>query len=84
MYEHRTAYRHPGTGEVEGFIGTGSTKKQAESDAIEQIRRKVDHVASLGVYDHVYDKANLITSPSRLSPEELVEVQSDWESGLRY
>lgn len=82
MYEHRIAYRHPGTGEVEGFVGTGSTKKDAEKDAIEQIRRKIDIAAEF--LPHVYDKSNLIKSPSRLSPDELSQVQKDWQSGLRY
>lgn len=84
MYEHRIAYRHPGAGEVEGFKGTGATKKSAERDAIEQIRRKVDIIASLGVYDDVYDKANLITSPSRLTPEEIAVIQEHWRSNHRY
>jgi hypothetical protein len=82
MYEHRTAYRHPGTGEVEGFKGTGSTKKAAEKDALEQVRRKIDIAAEF--FPHVYDKSNLIASPSRLTPEELATVQKDWASGVRY
>lgn len=84
MYEHRIAYRHPGTGEVEGFKGVGSTKKAAEVDAIEQVRRKIDILLSMPWFDHVYNKANLITSPSRLTAKELATVQKDWNSGTRY
>lgn len=84
MYEHRIAYRHQGTGGVEGFVGTGSTKESAKKDAIEQVRRKVDIIADIGVFNDVYDKANLITSPSRLSPEELAQVQADWKVNHRY
>lgn len=81
-HEHKVAYRHPGTGEVEGFMGTGSTKKAAEKDALEQICRKIDLNAEF--FAHSYHKSNLITSPSRLTPDELSTVRKDWDSGVRY
>jgi len=53
MYQHRLAYRHE-NGEIEGFLGTGSTKAVAKTKAIARASRKADQL------DQAFDKGRLI------------------------
>ena len=82
MYEHRTAYRHE-NGDVEGFIGTGSTKARAKADAIDQIIRKLSMVTDLD-NSVVIDTSRIISVLSSLTPEEMYRVRVCWNCGTRY
>ncbi len=82
-YQHRLAYLHP-CGEVEGFVGTGLSRENAEKDAIRQIHKKLAIVKELRPTDPEFDKSRVIKSPYALTREQLAAVKSDWQSGLRY
>lgn len=83
MYEHRVAYAYT-DGSVEGFKGFGSTKKKAEGDAIDQIAKKILIVRETRPDEPPYHKSRLVTSPSRLKPEQVESVKADWRAGVRY
>ena len=83
-YEYKVAYRHDDE-TIEGFLGVGTTKAKAKADAHTQIDRKI------AILDDWYERARgginksrLITRPSTLDPEDLVIVQEDWRSSVRY
>jgi len=86
LYEYRTVYRHE-NGEVEGFVGQGSTKEAAKLDSVSQIGRKLAILA---------DEARGIPKPPMFYPNRVIKiimsltkaehetVQADWRSGVRY
>ena len=81
-YEHRTAYRHE-NGDVEGFIGTGSTKARAKADARKQIIRKLSMITDFDA-SGVIDTSRIISVLSSLTPEEMYRVRVCWNCGTRY
>ena len=83
MYEHFLAYRFA-NGEVEGFKGCGFTKARAKTDAVNQIRRKIDHTLWPPEPFHKFDLTRLIETPIGITIEDLKIIRSDWKTNLRY
>ena len=83
LYEHRLAYRFSND-EIEGFVGTASTKPKARQDAIAQVERKIASIRATRPGEPAYESSRLVESPSRLPRAELEQVQRDWRTNVRY
>lgn len=76
MYEFRLAYRH-GNGEVEGFVGVGSTTATARRAAVNKATAKA------AVTGTAFDPARLVERAAGLSADELKLVREDWTISAR-
>jgi len=77
MYIYKIGYRHA-NGEVEGFVGVGSTMKASKVNAFRAVRVGVSR--KLLPFDPKGIIESVVHSEKKLTDEEMVTLQEDWKN----